>query len=239
MASKTKNKSKQKKQVKSKLLIDGTMWAVILGAMVGKYAGNILHEITGVIMFNAVLIHLLQHRKWVSLLFKGRYRWRRILDLTLIILLFAATITLLVSGMMMSRSLFTFLGVESDLSIRQIHTTAGYWLVILSGIHIGVHSATLISICKKHISLPSGVAVKAFLVMLQISTMIFAIWAFVDRDMFAKLFMIYAFDFWNPDQPVMEVLFSYLAVTMFCAIITHRFLGILPLVKRGKWSKQR
>jgi len=46
--------------------------------------------------------------------------------------------------------------------------------------------------------------------------------AFLERDVFSRLFMVYAFDFWNPELPAIRVLLSYLMVTSCFAVAAHR-----------------
>lgn len=207
-----------------KLLNDFLMAALAIGAMTGRYMENPIHETMGIFFALTLIIHSFQHLKWFKNMLRGTYRWRRILVTGIIILLLLAAVVLVAHGATMSRTWFAFMGFKSSLTIRQIHTSAAYWMLILIGVHIGIHWTRVLGMLKKFIYFSQkSKGFQYLLKVLEVFIIVVGIFAFSDREVSARLFMMYAFDFWNPELPFIRVLFSYLAITGFFAIVMHRF----------------
>lgn len=206
-----------------RLAIDCLMGAFVIGAMAGRYLKNPIHETMGIFFVLAVIIHVFQHLNWFRSLLRGRYRLRRILMTSIVLLLLFTAAVLTAHGTMMSRTWFAFMDIKSSLAMRQIHTTAAYWVLILMGIHTGVHWTKVKGMLKKHTRISQeSVWFKCLFRGLEILIVVIGITTFFDKDAFSRLFMVYAFDFQNPEQSAVGSLFSYLAITSFFAISAHR-----------------
>ena len=230
----------QKRSSFIKLLNDLLMIALSIGAMTGRYIENPIHETMGILFGLTVIFHCFQHLKWFKNLLRGTYRWRRILATGIILLLLLAAAVLVAHGAMMSRTWLSFMGFKSSLTIRQIHTTAAYWMLVLTGIHIGIHWPRVSGMLEQLIGFrQESIGLQYSLRVLEIFVVIAGISAFSDREISARLFMVYAFDFWNRELPLIRVLFSYLSITGCFAIATNKIWHLLRKFKIKNATKSK
>ena len=206
-----------------RLLVDGFMIISILFAIANKLTENRIHELIGIAMFLLLLVHNFFNWKWYTTIFQWKYNIRRNINFTVNTLLVMATITLIVSGVITSKTLFSFLGIETNLTLRQIHTTAAYWLFVLTSVHLGVHWASFTVSLEKMIPALSRIRLPVvFKLSLSIIAVIYGGIAAYDRDICSKLFMIYAFDFWDFSQSATKFFLNYLTIIAAFVIVTQQ-----------------
>ncbi|MDR1073334.1 MAG: DUF4405 domain-containing protein [Treponema sp.] len=75
----------------------------------------------------------------VQNIFRGAYNLRRNVMTAVTVSLALVMATLLITGLLHSRTALAFLHSPGDMTIRQIHTTAAYWTLILIDVHLGLH----------------------------------------------------------------------------------------------------
>lgn len=212
--------------------VDGFMILFILPAMADKLTENRIHETIGVLFLFLVIIHDVLNRRWYKTLRQGRYGTRRILNLGINILLLTAMVILFGSSIMTSRMLFAFPDIKSNLTVRQIHTTAAYWFLILMAVHIGAQWTRLGRMLKKMIPvLPEGLLYIYVMWLVQIAIVALGMAASFDRGIGSRLFMVYAFDFWDFDRSVLGFFARYLAVMGAYAVVTHNIFKFDPYKK--------
>jgi len=119
------------------------------------------HEIGGLILCAFFVIHILLNRKWIvsvskklfskDLAFKLRFGY--VIDFLLLIAMSAV----LVSGIFISKVVFTGISVHSG-SWKIIHFFAAALLLVLVGIHVGLHWGFVTGMFKKYVKLPGAIA---------------------------------------------------------------------------------
>ena len=208
-----------------KLLVDVLLIVSLLLAIANKLTENRMHELIGITMLALLVIHNALNLKWYGTIMKSGYTTRRMFDLTVNTLMIITTTTLIVSSIVISKSVFSFHGIETDLTLRQIHTTAAYWLLVLMSVHVGVHWTGFSASLRKGIPVISRVRLPfAFKLWLSMMAVFYGMLAAFERDIFSKLFMIYAFDFWDFDQSVAQFFLNNLAIMAALVIVTHTVL---------------
>ncbi|GAB6393083.1 MAG: DUF4405 domain-containing protein [Treponematales bacterium] len=178
---------------KARFIIDLAMTVLLLFALAYRIIGDIAHEWVGIALCALFIIHNFINRHWWANIFKGKYAPRRIVMTAVNVLLALLMSTLLVTGLLHSRTMLAFLHLEGGAVLRQVHTTAAYWGLILIAVHAGLHLRPPKAV--------SSVFVKIALPVLALLIAAFGVWSFVDRDMFAKLFLGFSFDYWNEERP--------------------------------------
>lgn len=210
-----------------KLVVDCLMVSSLLLAMTNKLTENRMHEFIGALMISLLLLHNVLNWRWYASILQRRHSIRGAVDIVVIVLLYIAMGTLIGSSIMGSRTLFAFLGMEGNLTIRQIHTTAAHWLLILMAVHLGIHWARLTGVLRKIISSPSRHQMYAiFRFLLPLGILFYGVKASFERDIGAKLFMIYSFDFWDMNSSAAGFIFNYLAIIGTYAVITDLVLNV-------------
>lgn len=127
-------------------VIDILMILIMPLLMAYSLVGETLHEIIGTAIFVLFITHHVINRKWYSSLNKGRYNAQRIIRTVLDLLLFVFMILQPVSGMLISKHLYTFIPVLPVTSLmRTIHLIGSYWGFVLLSFHAGIHLEPLVN----------------------------------------------------------------------------------------------
>ena len=98
-----------KSVLKVKMMVDAAMVLVLLLLMGYGLVGEEAHEWIGMGMFFLFLFHHILNRKWLKGMFRGRYTLLRIIQTMLAVLIFLCMIGSMISGLILSRYVFTFL----------------------------------------------------------------------------------------------------------------------------------
>jgi len=120
--------------------ISMTILSVIL--MGGNYLfpADIVHEILGAGLFILWGIHITLNRRWFGAIFNGKYNPYRVMQTVINSCILICTIFLMISGIILSNHLFTFLGIEKSLGFARIaHLLASHWYYLFMSLHIGLH----------------------------------------------------------------------------------------------------
>jgi hypothetical protein len=221
------------RQLTARLLIDLAMTALILAALAYRITGDTAHEWVGVSVAALFTAHNVLHWRWYKNLFKGAYTMRRVINTVVNALLLITMTALIASGLMMSRTVLAFLHLPGGMALRQIHTTAAYWGLVIIAVHIGMHGDMMISGMRNIAGIHSSSIVRV-VILRGIALLItaFGVWASVDRDMFAKLFLGFSFDYWPSERPA--ILFFVMNAAIMCIYLfgIYYFLKLLAYKKR-------
>ncbi|GAA0799914.1 hypothetical protein GCM10008910_26890 [Faecalicatena orotica] len=114
---KKQNPMYQKKQLK--LAVDIAMTLSLLLLMGYQFWGDVLHELAGTAMFLLMIAHHFLNAGWYVHLFKGKYTYVRVLQLLVNTMLLAAMLGLMISGIILSRHVFSFLPIEGGMSFAR------------------------------------------------------------------------------------------------------------------------
>ena len=125
---------------KTRMIIDISMTVLLPLLMAYSLIGEAFHEVVGTAIFLLFIVHHILNRKWYGALFKGRYNTRRIFQTVLDLVLLVFMILQPVSGILMSKHLYTFLpALPVSAWARSVHMLLAYWGYILLSIHAGTH----------------------------------------------------------------------------------------------------
>jgi len=208
-----------------RLIIDIAMTLALPLLMAYSLIGEMFHEITGTLIFALFIVHHVLNRKWAGSIRKGRYDAARIFRTVLNALLFIFMILQPLSGILMSKHLFTFLpDIPGSASARSIHLILAYWGYLLLSMHAGTHLAVPLSDLKRH-----GKGVRAAVYALLAAVSVYGIAAFVKRGFFGYITGRTMFAFFDYSEPVILFILDYLAVMALFMMI-----GYLAVAKAGR-----
>jgi len=115
------------------------MTILLLVLMVHQFTGDVAHEWFGAGMFVLFIIHNILNWKWYRNILKGKYTVFRVFQTAVNLLVFAAMIGLMISGIMMSSYVFAFLRISGGMSFaRKLHMLSSYWAFVLISLHLGL-----------------------------------------------------------------------------------------------------
>ena len=122
-------------------LLDAILFALFVAELSFHFLPKILHEILGVAMAAAIFIHFFINRRRFSYLFK-KITPSNIFSAILNLAMTICAVLIVATGVCMSNYLFAdFISFEMrrNMTIHQLHVSTPYIMLILIGIHIGLH----------------------------------------------------------------------------------------------------
>jgi hypothetical protein len=197
-----------------RLFLDLVMAVLLLCALAYRATGAAAHEWIGAAAAVLFAAHNVLNWRWYRNIFRGRYDFRRVLNTAVNLLLLAAMATLTLSGVLLSRTVFAFLGFGGGMSIRQAHTAAAWWMLVLTAIHVGMHYEMITAAVRRMVKITGESRLRTIaLRTLTALIAVYGVYASFDREMGAKLFLGYSFDYWDPGRPAV-LFFSHNLVIM-------------------------
>lgn len=205
-----------------KITVDALMTLALLMLMAYELIGQTTHELTGTAMLLLFVVHHILNRSWHKNLFRGRYSPYRVFQTALVAAIFLLMVGQGVSGVMLSRQLYTFLPIQGGAYwARSLHMLGAYWSLVLMSLHLGLHwSMALAPLGRafrgKAVPLPVAGAVVA----------LFSVTAFLRREVGAYLLGQLQFAFFDLEEPLVLFFLDYLAM-MGLFVWTGHYLGLL------------
>ena len=126
--------------------IDITMTILSIILMGGNYlfSTDIVHEILGLALFLLWAVHISLNRRWYGAIFKGKYNPYRVMQTFINCGILICTIFLMISGIILSNHVFTFLNIQASLGFARVaHLLASHWYYLFMSLHIGLHVGRL------------------------------------------------------------------------------------------------
>lgn len=210
-----------------RIALDIVMAALMPVLMAYSLVGEALHEIVGSVIFILFIIHHILNRKWYGAAFKGKYTPRRIFQTVLNAALLVFMILQPVSGILLSKHLYTFIPVlPVTATLRAIHMVVPYWGYVLLSVHAGTHLLPIFSKVKKaplmRLFICAGVLISGY-----------GVYAFIRRGFPGYMSGSTMFAFFDTSEPLILFFIDYVAV-----MILFASLGALTAYLLGKRAKQ-
>ena len=112
----------------ARMTIDIAMTVLLPMMMAYSLIGEAFHEITGTALLVLFIVHHILNRRWYGSLRKGRYNARRVFQTVLDMMLLVFMIAQPVSGILMSKHVYTFLpALPVSAQARSVHMLLAYW----------------------------------------------------------------------------------------------------------------
>lgn len=206
-----------------KIIVDLAMTVMLPVLMAYALVGEAAHEWVGISMFVVFIIHQVLNYRWHQNLLKGRYSALRILGTVINILIFAIMISLMVSGIMMSRHVFTFLDINGGASFaRTMHLFASYWGFALMLVHLGLHWGMLMGSAKKITGIKKASSLRTFFLRI-IAGLIatYGLYAFVERKYGSYMLLENQFVFFDFNEPLILFFADQLAIMGLFVCVGH------------------
>ena len=210
---------------KLRIALDIAMIAMLSCAYNSRLARETAHIYIGIALFVLFATHIFINRNWFKAIFKGKYVPVRIVMTAVNILLALAVVTLMITGILEARWKDSFLLFEGKVTLRQLHTTTAYWFWPLIGIHLGLHWGVFTKFISRNNFIVIVMRILACLFA------VFGVWSFLDRDMFAKLFLGFSFDYWPQERPAILFFAETLSIMGLFVFVTYYFMKLISWLK--------
>ena len=129
-------------KINLRMTVTAILPLLFLPIMCFHYVPKVLHEVLGILWLMLVLIHVGQNRHWFVSLKRGCWSMLRIIGTVVDVLLLVVLVVLLGAGSGISNHLFKDimpLDIQRSILIHQLHVSLPYALLILMGLHWGLH----------------------------------------------------------------------------------------------------
>jgi hypothetical protein len=223
-----------------RLLVPIGMATLLLLSLAYWWLDNVPHEIFGMGLFLLIGWHIAINRSWFTNLFRGRYNVRRVCTVLLHLALIANMAVLLVTSIVISRSVLAFLPLPNSIFLREIHWFSAYWVMIVVGMHLGLHWTRVMMLLRSLLGLSPGSAPRSWA--LRVAAMALAgygVWSFRVLDVWGKLTFTYSLDFWDFTGSVTPFFGHWAGVIALPAIVTHYWMVVLMTRReRPSWRPQ-
>lgn len=140
---------------KTNLLVDTGIFTAFLIAMVPNLSGIAIHEWLSLALAGTIVVHLLLHWQWItgvgSRFFKKLWHTSR-LKFVVDSLLFVVFVTMMLSGIMISKSILPTLGIslgQTSMIWRMLHSSAANLGILLVGLHFALNWGWVVSMFKR------------------------------------------------------------------------------------------
>ncbi len=212
-----------------RLTLDIAMTILSIILMGGNYLfpADIVHEILGVGLFVLWVIHVILNRRWYGAIFKGKYKPYRIMQTVINCCILICTIFLMISGIILSNHIFTFLNIQGGLGFARIaHLLASHWYYLFMSLHIGMHVEMIAG--KIRLRNKFGMTVlRAIVILLSL----YGIYAFVTRGIWRYLILQQQFFFLDLERGYFLFALDYISIIILFATIIHYLSKILQKQK--------
>ena len=228
-----------KPKITAKLAVDILMTVLLLLLMGYQFWGEAAHEWIGAGMLLLFIAHHILNGHWHKSLFKGKYNTMRIVTLCVDLLVLLAMLAQMYSGIVMSRYVFSFLPIESGMSLaRRLHILGAYWGFILMSLHLGLHWNMILGMIQKMARIKTSSKIRS------ISTFIaglviagYGVWVFISRDFLTYLFLKSEFVFLDYSEPKILFYIDYLALMGLFIFVAHYGSKLCRQIERKRRQK--
>lgn len=201
----------------AKPLFDALMAILFFLLMADRHTGNVAHECLGVALIGSLLLHTWFNRNWYTTLYKGRYNFSRSIRLMLNLLLLATLVGTLASAVVISKTIFSFMGFKGELFSRTVHIFFAHWCFVLAAVHLGLYWKRLSATIRRHAFLPYPHVPAGSWIFIRVSLAVYGAYAFLQRELSYPLTMRSAFMAWGDNDGLGLFLLDYCAVFFLCA----------------------
>ena len=203
---------------KVKLAVDAAMTVALLLLMAYGLVGEAAHEWLGMGMFILFLTHHVLNRKWLLAIGKGKYTPLRIIQTVLAGIILLCMCASMVSGILLSRYVFTFLPKHGGYEAAQkAHILCAYWGFVCMSLHLGLHWSMMLTMARKHLQ-PSLLRTRCLRVIGWLWAL-YGAFAFHRRGIKLYLLLRSHFVFYDDSESVIFFLIDYISVMALFTLI--------------------
>lgn len=213
----------------ARLLPDGIALCLLLACMGYWWLGNTAHEVMGAGLLALVGRHVILNRRWFAAIRRGHYDAARRLRLALNLMLAAAMLVLLVTSLMISESLRGVLNLPGVFTLREVHWFAAHWLVVIVGLHIGLHWHIVTGLARARLPILRNNILGVLSWALAIPVACLGVNSSFVMGLGTRLGFDYSLTMWDFSASTLPYFAHWLAITVLYAVIAHAAVRLLAL----------
>jgi hypothetical protein len=206
----------------SRLLFDLIAAGLLLFGLAYWWLGNITHELAGTVMFLLIIAHNVFNRRWYGTLPKARRQARGLFNIAVTFLLIVAMLALLVTSILISNALSGIMSAYGGFTVRQIHTLAAYWVLVIVAVHLGLRWPMLMGVARNLFGISSAKPARTLaLRLIAAAIAIHGVWSSFALGLGTKLSMQTTLDWWNFEESVAGFFVHCIAIAGLYMVMTY------------------
>lgn len=211
---------------KLRIIIDVVMYLLFIILMGHHITGNHIHEILGTGTIVLFIIHNIINIKFYKIIFKGKYNLKRVFLTLIDILLLFCMIGIIVSSIIISNDVFSFLKIQTTIFGLKLHMLSTSWGFVIMSIHLGLHLNVLISKINKKMK-NSTFEYIYYLVFVLI--LVYGIYSFIMMNFISDMFLLNPFKVYNFDESPFVFYLHVLSSSLFISLTIY----LINSLKKG------
>ncbi|WP_455275028.1 DUF4405 domain-containing protein [Rhizobium herbae] len=219
-----------------RLLLPASMAALLLLSLAYWWLDNGPHEIFGTAMFGLLAWHLYTNRRWFLKVRIGRYDARRWAVAVMHTWLAINMAVLLVTSVLISRSVLSFIQFTDNISVIEFHWFSAYWVAMIVAVHVGSHWTRVMVTAATVFRLSPSRIRSGVLRLVSMTFVALGAWSFAVLGVATKLMFGYCIEFWDFTASIAPFFAHWAAVVAGVAVLSHYALA--GLRSAGKLRSQ-
>jgi hypothetical protein len=212
-----------------RLFLDFMAACLLLAALAYDWLGNTAHEVIGTVMFLLLIAHGIFNRRWYGTIAKGWREPRRAVAKTITLSLLMTMLVLVVTSVIISQAVFSFLPLTSTPTSRQIHTSVAYLVLLSVGTHLGLHWSKIMGIVRRWFGVTGNSKLRTFVLRAAAAVIAaYGIHSLHVVDVMSKLFMRMTLEFWDFETSTPAFFLHHVAIVGLCALLSYCLVKLLP-----------
>jgi hypothetical protein len=186
------------------------------------WLGNTVHEVVGTGMFLLVIVHNVVNRRWYGRIPKEKRHGRGLFNVGITLLLLVAMLSLLVTSVLISNTLSGIMSAYGGFTVRQIHTLAAYWVLVIVSIHLGLRWPMIMGVARTLFGISKANVVRTLaLRAIAIAIAAHGVWSSFELGLGTKLAMQVTLDWWNFEESVSGFFLHCIAIAGLYMSLTY------------------
>jgi hypothetical protein len=224
----------------SRLWLDGLAAALLLLGLAYWWLGNAVHELAGTAMFLLLIAHNLFNRRWWGSVGRTRREPRSLFNVAVTFALLIAMLALLLTSVLISNALSPFLPPWGGFTVRQIHTLAAYWVLVVVAIHLGLRWPMLMGLVRNLFGIRKPSALRSLALRVIASGIaLCGVWSVAVLGLGGKLSMQMTLDWWNFEEAVASFFLHCITVAGLVMVVTYYGLRLAQSALPAKRRRSR
>ena len=213
---------------KIKIVIDIFMYFIFVILMGHHITENLIHEILGTILFILFIVHHILNYRYYKTIFKGKYNFKRVFLLIIDLLLLISMIGMMISGVIISSDVFTFLNIPTTIFGRQLHMASTSFAFVIMSIHLGLHLGVFINKLNKKMK-NSVLEYVYYLILILI--VIYGVYSFKKLNFISDMFLLNSFKFYDFNESPIIFYLHVISSSLFIGLTIY-FINNLKLKRK-------
>lgn len=185
------------------------------------WQGNLFHEVVGTLFLVLLIVHNVTVLRWYAALGKGKWTVRRTYSTVVNAFILLLMLSLAVTSILVSQSLFAALPINIGYAAREAHVIVAYWALVAMGLHLGLRWSRVMAVVQKAVLVVSTAAGTMIARILALVIAVYGVQSSLVMLLPEKLLAIPALEMWDFTIDAGGFFIRYAAIVGLFVVIGH------------------